>query len=120
MRRVRRTRAYTPDPITFADRLVSGIVSALLMAFLTLGAPLVVDLFTLAEMVSLDLGVPGLIIWSGSLSASTLVTGFMAGPRRMARFWGHLFGTEEPQRPNVTGAIWLGIAGILIVSCLVI
>ena len=98
---------------------MTGVVSALLMALLTVAVPVVLDIGTLAEMVSLELGIPGFLIWSSSLTVSTLVTGFMAGPRRMARFWGYLFGTEEPQRPNVTGAIWLGIAAIFVVSCLV-
>ena len=110
---MKRPRTYTPDPVTFADRLVAGVISAMLM-FIVVGVlPFVVDIGTFAEMVDLDFWGSGYLLWVTSLTASTLVTGFMAGPRRMATFWGHFFGTEEPARPNVTGAIWLGIVAIL-------
>ena len=108
---------YRPDPETWRDRLVAGVVSAVLMFFLAAIGPLVFGVDEFAEGVYVDLYGPGFKVWITALTVSTLVTGFMAGPRKMARFWGYFFATEQPERPNLTGAIWIGIALVIIISC---
>ena len=108
---------YRPDPETWLDRFVAGVISSFLMFFIALIGPFLFGLDDFAEGVYVDLYGPGFKVWITALTMSTLVTGFMAGPRKMARFWGYFFATEEPARPNLTGAIWIGIAAVIVISC---
>lgn len=110
----RRVIPYKEEPETLGHRIAAGVVSALAMLFTVVLLPVVVA--TLAEggdLHDLHAEYGPARIWFALLAGGAFVLGAVLGPRRSAHFFGYLWGTEEPQRPWLTVALWAAIAVML-------
>ncbi|HET9650723.1 MAG TPA: hypothetical protein VFP36_00960 [Usitatibacter sp.] len=98
---------------TTLDRVVAGVVSALVMlaalaaiAFLavTNGARDSFSVFRAFHM------------WGAILVAGSFVAGLVLGPRRMVRLVALLWGSEVPDREWFSALLWMGVVLIVAIS----
>ncbi len=105
------------DQITLSERLVAGLMSALVMAIMTVFAPIIVMLvITKGRGLDLLRIFGSFHVWGMALVIFAGVTGAVLGIDRATTLFGHLWGTEEPKREGVTLALWAVLAGIGLAS----
>jgi hypothetical protein len=103
------------EKITLADRVIAGAISALLMAIMAVGVPIALAFFNRGRGLK-SLGVfSTLHIWGSALVVVGCLAGFALGSERVIVLFAHLWGTERPERVDITLSLWaalIGIAGI--------
>lgn len=92
--------------VSVGDRLIAGVLSALIMAVMALVVP--VSLAVLSRGRGLELlGVFGTFhVWGMAVVVFAGVVGLVLGSARVAVLFGHLWGTEQPRRIGVTLSLW--------------
>ena len=108
-----RRRATNIEHESAADHVVAGVLSALaMMVTVVLGV-----LFAATQAGPDMLGVfRSVQVWGAILVAAAFAVGIIAGPSRMAALYGHLWGTEKPERPWVTLGLWGSIAAVIAIT----
>ena len=107
----RKVIPYQEEPETFGHRIAAGVFSAIAMLFTVVLLPVLVA--TMAEggdLHDLHAEYRPARVWFTLIVGGAFVLGVILGPRRSAHFFGYLWGTEEPQRPWLTVALWAAIA----------
>ena len=113
----RRVIPYKEGPETLGHRIAAGVVSAIAMLCTVVLVPVLVA--TMAEggdLNDLHAEYRPARIWFALLVGGAFVLGVVLGPRRSAILFGYLWGTEEPQRPWLTVALWAAIGVMLSVG----
>jgi hypothetical protein len=110
MRRIR----YNEERETLSDHLVAALLSAIAM-LLTISLGPIFASFSVGggDFFAVYSGYGLVLIWGAALIVVAFVIGLVLGPRRMAHVWGHLWGTEQPERPWLSFALWLGVLSIV-------
>jgi hypothetical protein len=105
--------------ISLEDRFMAGVVSALAMAVMALGLPLLL-IFVHGGRVSGGQAVLDLLstfnFWGVAVIGTAGVAGFTLGPDRVIDVFGHLWGTQRPHRPLLSVLMWTTLIGIAYVS----
>jgi hypothetical protein len=105
------------EKITLSERLVTGFMSALVMAFMAVCVPIAAMLL-ITKGRGLDiLRIFGSFhIWGITLIVVAGIVGAALGVDRATTLFGHLWGTEEPKRDGVTLSLWIVLIGIGLAS----
>ena len=82
--------------ITFADRFVCGLLSAI-AAICTAAFLGMVLLFRAGEASTFEFWAV-FVRWSGGFAVVAAVVGFIVGPDRAAEYWGLIWGTEDAEK----------------------
>ena len=113
------SRLSTEDAISLSDRFVAGVLSAVVMAMMALGLPLLL-VFVHGGRVSGGQAVVDLLstfnFWGVAVMVTAGVVGFILGPDRVIDVFGHLWGTQRPHRPVLSILMWTTLIGIAYVS----
>ena len=104
------------DQITFRERIVAGVLSALMMAIMTIFVPIGVVIYSRGHGLILLAMFGSFHIWGLSLIVVAGMTGAGLGADRATLVFAHLWGTETPRRLGVTLALWLALIAIGLVS----
>ena len=97
--------------LTIMDRLTAAFLAGFLMALTLLIAPLTFIIVTrIRRSWEFFEFVDGFLVWGTVLVVITTVAGFVSGNESPFEVFSYLWGTAD--RPVVTVALWLGIAGL--------
>lgn len=104
------------NKISLADHLIAGALSALMMAIMALGIPIVLAVLSRGRGLEI-LGVFGTFhTWGAAVVAVAGLAGVALGSERVVVLFAHLWGTERPQKIWLTLSLWTAVIGIAGVS----
>lgn len=100
---------------TLVDHLIGALLAAMAMLLTVALRPVFAFLKTggVADFWAIYLSYGPVPIWGALLVGAAFTIALVVGPGRMEELYGHLWGTEEPQRPAVTFGLWLGVAMVI-------
>jgi len=102
--------------ISLSDRLFAACIAALATAIMAVLAPVAILIFFRGHWVAILDSFSTFYIWGTSVTVVAGIVGFILGNDRTATLFGHLWGTEQPRRNDLTLSLWAVLIGIALVS----
>lgn len=102
------------ESISFGDRLVAAVMSAIIMGLMAIVAQAII-MFIIRpyRTVGRLFQVYGAsYAWGPVVVLFAFATGFVLGTKRVTEVLGYLWYTAEPRRPGVTLTLWVVLVGI--------
>lgn len=109
-----------PAPVTLSERLIAGSLCALFMGITLLAVPVAVLVFSRGRGIALLAQFSHFRIWAIIVVGLSALYGFAAGSAKSTELLSHLWGTARPARLGLTLGLWLSVAGIALVTNLVL
>lgn len=100
------------NEISFIDRLVAAMLSALVVAIMAVSVPIALVVLSRGRGFEL-LGVfTTFRSWGTAIVITGWMVGFTLGSERVVVLMAHLWGTQRPKRIWITVSLWAALAGI--------
>ena len=104
------------NQITLGERLVTGFLSAVVMAIMTICVPIGMVILSRGHGLNMLIMFGSFHIWGLSLIVVSGIVGTILGTDRTMIIFGHLWGTELPKKPGITLLLWATLVGIAATS----
>jgi len=98
------------------DRLIAGFLFAFFVGITAICVPIGLVMLTRGKAVQLLVLFKGFSVWESGILATAAVLGIVLGIDRSAELLGHLWGTEEPRRTELTVGLWVFFIAIASLS----
>ena len=102
--------------ISLADRLIAGFLCTFFAGITAICVPIGLALITRGKAIQLLGLFKGFPVWESTLLAIAAIMGFALGPDRSMKLLGHLWGTEQPRRTEITIGLWIFFISVALFS----